>query len=424
MPIRREQAQEIVRRLARGRNVDGLAELLAPVGAEARPIPPSVPAPREWTESARAQRVAFVEEMGVEIPHLDGRAGSPDPATLQGSIENQLGMVRIPVGLAGPLRVNGLHASGDFYVPLATSEGALVASYDRGARLLTRAGGVAAIVTAEQVQRAPGFAFADMATAALFARWLTEQFDRMAEVAGRHTRHGTLLDVSVNLQANWVYAILDFHTGDAAGQNMVTFCTAAICEDLLERTPHRPEHWFVEANLSGDKKATALSFSRTRGRHVMAEALLPRPLVEKGLRTTPERMADYWRMGLVAGVQTGSIGVSGHIANGLAAVFLATGQDVACISEAAIGITRMEVRDGDLYCSVSLPNLIVGTVGGGTRLPGAREALRIMGCDGDGGAPRLAEIIAALVLGGEISIVGALCAGEFARAHEQLGRPG
>ena len=133
-------------------------------------------------------------------------------------------------------------------------------------------------------------------------------------------------------------------------------------------------------------------------------------------------MCDYWRMSFVAGVQQGSIGVSGHIANGIAALFLATGQDVACVSEARVGITRMETRGDDLYIALTLPNLIVGTVGGGTRLPTAQECLAIMDCVGTGKAARLAEIAAAMALAGEISIMGALCAGEFAQAHASLGR--
>src|SRR5690606_36646475 len=188
------------------------------------------------------------------------------------------------------------------------------------------------------------------------------------------------------------------------------------------RTPIQPSYWFLESNMSGDKKATAMSFLQTRGRNVTAEALLPRRLVVRGLRTTPERMVDYWSMSFVAGVQTGSIGVSGHIANGLAALFIAYGQDVACVSEASIGTTRMECRDGDLYCALTLPALIVGTVGGGTELPTARECLGILDCMGDGKAGRLAEICAATALAGEISIIGALCANEFADAHRRLGR--
>lgn len=423
MPITHEDARRIAQRLARGRSIEGLAELLAPVSAEARPVPPPVPQPREWSAEATAARLAFLAERGAEIAHIAGRAEPMDPAELRGSIENHIGMAQVPMGLIGPVRVNGLHASGDFYVPLATSEGALVASYDRGARVITQAGGCAALTVTEHVQRAPGFVFRSMAEAGLFAHWVVTQFDRFAELAARHTRHGRLLDVSVHLQANHVYVIFDYHTGDAAGQNMVTFCTAAICEDIVERSPRKPESWFVESNMSGDKKATALSFQRTRGRNATAEAVLPAELVEAALRTTPARMCEYWRMSFIGGVQSGSIGVSGHVANGLAALFLATGQDVACVSEAAVGVTRFELTDdGDLYAMVNLPNLIVGTVGGGTRLPTAREGLRIMGCDGPDTAARYAEICAAVVLGGELSIVAALCSGEFARAHEKFGR--
>jgi hydroxymethylglutaryl-CoA reductase (NADPH) len=168
-----------------------------------------------------------------------------------------------------------------------------------------------------------------------------------------------------------------------------------------------------------------LSFLNTRGRHAMAEVVLPRDLVEDGLHTKPERMCDYWRMSFVGGAQTGSIGVSGHVANGLAALFIACGQDAACVSEASVGITRLELTpEGDLYAGVTLPNLIVGTVGGGTKLPTARECLSILHCEGDGKASKFAEICAATVLAGELSIVGALCAGDFASAHERLGRAG
>jgi hydroxymethylglutaryl-CoA reductase (NADPH) len=423
MPITHGQARQIAERLARGRKPELLTELLAPTPESKRAFPPSVPLSREWGADAVAERVSFIEGMGCDVGHLTGRAAPPDPASLKGSIENFIGMAQLPVGLIGPVRVNGLHAHGDYYVPLATSEGALVASYDRGARVITRAGGAATLTTAEQVQRAPGFVFATVAQAALFAAWVVGEFDRWVEVAAQQTRHGRLLDLSVHLQGNHVYCILDYHTGDAAGQNMVTFCTAAVCQEIVARSPQPPTHWFVESNMSGDKKATALSFSRTRGRNTTAEVVIPRQLVEKGLKTSPERMCDYWRMSFIGGVQTGSIGVSGHIANGLAALFIACGQDVACVSEAAVGVTRFELtHEGDLYAALNLPNLIVGTIGGGTRLPTARECLRIMDCDGAGTAARFAEICTTVALGGELSIVGALCSGDFASAHQHLGR--
>ena len=146
-------------------------------------------------------------------------------------------MTQVPTGVIGPLRVNGVHAHGDYYVPLATTEGTLVASYHRGARLASRAGGVAAMVTTEQVQRAPGFVFENIADAAVFAAWATTQFERFRDVAATRTSHGRLIDLLAHIEANHVYLILAYHTGDASGQNMVTFCTEAVCEAMLETSP-------------------------------------------------------------------------------------------------------------------------------------------------------------------------------------------
>lgn len=423
MPISYSRARELAQRLSRGMAFEELSRRLAPVPESVRPLPPRVPGQGQWSAAARAERLALLEQGGADVATLAGRAAQPDPATLQGNIENYIGMTWIPTGLIGPLRVNGLHAAGDYYVPLATSEGALVASYDRGARLISQAGGASCLTTTEQVQRAPGFIFASVAEAALFAAWAVGEFDRFREVAATRTRHGQLVDLMTHIEANHVYLIFAFYTGDAAGQNMVTFCTAAICADILERAPIAPRSWFLESNMSGDKKATVLSFLQTRGRNAIAEVVVGRELFEQRMHTTPERMAEYWRMSFIGGVQTGSIGVSGHISNGIAALFLATGQDAACISEASVGITRMEVTDdGGLYAAVTLPNLIVGTVGGGTGMPTARECLRILDCEGADRAARLAEICAAVALAGELSIVAALCSGDFARAHAKLGR--
>jgi hydroxymethylglutaryl-CoA reductase (NADPH) len=229
--------------------------------------------------------------------------------------------------------------------------------------------------------------------------------------------------MSPHLEGNHAHLVLGFSTGDAAGQNMVTLCAEAVCAWLIEHSPYAPRAWYVEANMSGDKKATAQSLLNSRGRKVLAEAVLPAGLVEAALHTSVQRICEYWRMSFTGGAQTGSIGVSGHVANGLAAAFLATGQDLACVSEASIGITRLEQHDdGALYASLTLPNLIVGSVGGGTRLPTAIECLRLLGCEGPGHADKLAEIIAALCLAGELSIIGALCSGDFASAHARLGR--
>jgi hydroxymethylglutaryl-CoA reductase (NADPH) len=192
---------------------------------------------------------------------------------------------------------------------------------------------------------------------------------------------------------------------------------------ILGRCPVKPKYCFVEANHSGDKKASAQSYQHVRGKKVTAEVRIPAALVEKILHTTPRMMVDYWRMSALGGVLSGTLGVQGHYANGLAALYIACGQDAACVSESAVGVTRMEVGDeGGLYVAVTLPNLIVGTVGGGTGLPAQQACLEILGLAGDGHARAFAEVAAALCLAGELSIIGALCAGHFTRAHEMLAR--
>ncbi|HWE47186.1 MAG TPA: hydroxymethylglutaryl-CoA reductase [Caulobacteraceae bacterium] len=334
------------------------------------------------------------------------------------NIENCIGAVRVPVGAIGPLRINGLFAKGDHYVPLATTEATLVASYGRGAALISAAGGCAAAVIAEGIQRAPGFAFKDLADAGRFVRWVLAEEDTLRAAAQATTRYGKLVGLAPHIEGSCVYLSCTYTTGDAAGQNMVTIATEALCRTIEANCPVKPLYWFVETNLSGDKKATAMAFAGVRGRKVCAEVVLPAELVHAQLHATTARMHDYWRMSALGGVMSGSIGVQGHYANGLAALYLATGQDVACVAESAVGVTRFELRENNaLYASVTLPNIVVGTVGGGTGLPTQQGALSILGLAGAGKARALAEVCAALCLAGELSIIGALAAGHFTRAH-------
>jgi hydroxymethylglutaryl-CoA reductase (NADPH) len=354
---------------------------------------------------------------------LLGEADAAGAARYEANIENFVGTVKVPVGVAGPLRVNGLFAHGDYYVPLATTEAALVASYNRGSLLITAAGGCAAALIDEGVSRAPGFAFDSLVEVGAFLGWLAEQLETLKQVGEATTRYGRFKDLHISLEGNHVYLIFDFTTGDAAGQNMVTIATDAIVAHIVAHCPTKPKYHFIEANHSGDKKASAQSYQRVRGKKVTAELRLPAALVEKVLHTTPRMMVDYWRMSALGGVLSGTLGVQGHYANGLAALYIACGQDAACVSESAVGVTRMERTDDDgLYVAVTLPNLIVGTVGGGTGLPSQRACLEILGLAGQGQARAFAEVAAALCLAGELSIIGALCAGHFTRAHQMLAR--
>jgi len=421
-----------LRQLFADRSAEALAEALRPKPEQkaAAKLPrdmsisPSL-VKRRWTLldawlAATRHAPAKLETLRATLldPHSEA-----DMEQWQRNIENFIGTVKLPVGLAGPLRVNGLFAQGDYYLPLATTEAALVASYSRGAQLISQAGGATTLLLSEGVSRAPGFAFANLREVGAFVAWALPRLDDFRSEAERTTAHGKLVDMQVTIEGNHVYLRFDYHTGDAAGQNMVTLATAAICDYIERHSPVRPAHWFIEANLSGDKKASAQSFLSVRGKKVTAEVRLPAALVEKMLHTTPAKMVDYWRMSAMGGVLSGTIGVQGHYANGLAALYIACGQDAACVSESAVGVTRFELdQDGGLYAAVTLPNLIVGTVGGGTGLPSQHACLALMGLAGAVHARAFAEVTAALLLGGELSIIGALCAGHFARAHQTLAR--
>lgn len=339
------------------------------------------------------------------------------------NIENFIGTVELPLGLAGPLRIRGLHARGDYYVPLATTEAALVASYARGAQAISASGGCRALLLSEGVARTPVFSFTDLIEAGRFVVWLSGQLEAMKAVAEGTTRFGKLLDVGVQLEGNHVYLHLEYSTGDAAGQNMVTIASHAVCRFLLANSPVTPATWYVEGNLSGDKKASHLSFGNVRGKKVTAEVTLTAEVLEQRLHCRAAQLVDYWRVSAIGGVMSGNIGLQGHYANGLAAVYIACGQDAACVAESAVGVTRFEpVGDGDLYVSVTLPNIIVGTVGGGTALPSQRACLDLLGLGGAGHANAFAEVVAGLVLAGEVSITAALVSDDFASAHQRLAR--
>lgn len=420
MPSDSTQARVFLGRLLQGRSK---AELLRRLEPNREDPAPKVPAGARITPEIvgrRWRRIAAPP--GVRERLL----GDDDVEQMSGygrNIENFIGLTRLPLGLAGPLRVNGLFAKGDYYLPLATTEAALVASCHRGACLLSQAGGCSSMLLAEGVSRSPGFAFPTAREAGLFVAWVVENLEPIRAAAEATTRHGRLSDLRVTVEGNHVYLLLEFLTGDASGQNMATIAAEAACALIVQEAPVKPDYFFIEANMSGDKKASAQSFLRVRGKKVTAEALIPAQLVERALHTTPRRMADYWRMSALGGVLSGTIGVQGHYANGLAALYIACGQDAACIAESAVGVTRFEVRDdGALYAAVTLPNLMVGTVGGGTGLPTQRACLELMGLHGEGKARALAEVCAGAALAGELSIIGALAAGEFTAAHKKLAR--
>lgn len=406
-----------------GGTPDSLSEALRPRLPSEHPMPRRLPAATEHTSEALERRREHLGGEAIRVERLAGEAGRPAPEALAGRIEGHVGFAQVPVGVVGPLRVNGTAAHGDFFVPLATTEGALLASYQHAFNVLGRAGGVAAVCSREAVGRTPCFTFERLVEAARFVAWLPESVALAREAIAGTSNHCRLSDMRPLLVGNQVFVLIEYATGDAAGQNMVTLATDAVCRAMLEASPVKPLRWLIEGNLSGDKKATSLALLGARGRRVNADAALPASHVKRFFRAEPQALVHAWETSITGSLQSGTVGLQGNVANAVAALFLACGQDVACVSEAVTGITRIEMTAaGDLYLSVTLPNLIVGTVGGGTSMPTARECLEMMDCVGDGKARKLAEITASLALAGELALCGAMASGSFAEAHGTLGR--
>jgi hydroxymethylglutaryl-CoA reductase (NADPH) len=384
-----------------------------------------LPATTDSSTDALLERRRRLSEAGYGIEQISGAGTEIGPEQLAGSIEGFIGFARVPLGVAGPLRIAGSAARGDFFVPFATSEGTLVASFQHAFNAMNRGGAVAALCGDEQVGRAPCFEFASLAQAGAFARWLPTRFASFQQTAQTTSRYCRLRAMNASVIGNTVYVLFEFSTGDAAGQNMVTLSTQAICERLLGEAPHAPRAWIIESMLSGDKRATPMAFRSARGRNVSAEIVLPAKTVERYWRTDAANMERAWRQAVHGSVQTGAVGLQGNVANALAAIFIACGQDVACVAEATTALARFErTQAGEIYASITLPNLIVGTVGGGTYLPTASECLAMLGCAGSGHASKFAEICASVALAGEIAIVGAMSSGQFAGAHASGGRKG
>jgi hydroxymethylglutaryl-CoA reductase (NADPH) len=384
---------------------------------------PPVPRRREgdYCEEMAARRRAFAaERTGVRLSHVGHY--SVDPASLAGNVENFLGVAQVPIGLAGPLRITGEHARGEFYVPLATTEGTLVASYNRGMRLLTACGGVTTTIIDAQMQRGPVFVLGDARQAREFGIWVDANLGGITAAAEATTRIGKLRSVAQYAVGPLRFLRFNFTTGDAAGQNMTGRATLAACEWIRAHHPGHPE-FILSGNVDTDKKHSQMNVIETRGRRVVAEAVLRDAQLRELMGVSAQRLFWARQISNAGALLAGAASNGAHAANGLAALFIATGQDVANVAEshAMLGYSQL-LHSGDYYASITLPALIVATHGGGTRLATQRECLELLGCTGDGTAGRFAEICAAVVLAGEISLSCAVLHGDWVSSHEVLGR--
>jgi hydroxymethylglutaryl-CoA reductase (NADPH) len=403
--------------------------------------------------AAAARRHLLEQEIGVDLDAIADYTFDADG--VDANVENLLGGAQLPMGVAGPVPVDGGAADGEYYLPMATTEGALVASVNRGLSAIRAAGGSTARVTSSGMTRAPVFRVDGIAAAERVVEWVRDNEGALREAAESTTSHGELTAVDPYVVGDSVFLRFVYDTKDAMGMNMATIATREATELVEEETP--ASLVALSGNLCSDKKPAAINAIEGRGRSVTADVVLPREYVEETLKTTPEAMVEgNTRKNLIGSAKAASLGFNAHAANTVAAVFLATGQDPAQVVEGANAITTMEVREsedersesstdmsgerkrpanrdesdadgGNLYASISFASLEVGTVGGGTKLPTQSEALDVLGHAGGGepagaNADALAELIAVGALAGELSLVAAFTSRHLASAHEELGR--
>ena len=386
---------------------------------------PRVPGRGLYTEEARQERVQFIrEQTGSRLEKVERT--SLDPQKLTGNIEAFIGSVELPVGIAGPMVIKGREANGVFYAPLATSEGALVASVSRGAMAISKSGGATSHVIQQRMMRVPLFSFYHMEAAVFFAEWVRQHFRETKREVEKYSDHANLVDLRPFVIGRDVHVYFSYETGDAAGQNMTTTCTWNACKWILKQMQHfkdiQIQKFLIDGSLSNDKRVTHQSFIRGRGIRVMSEVFIPEDILMSVLKVTPGQLIEAYYACVAGCIQASMIGVNGTVANVIAAIFASTGQDIASVHESSLAHFHLERSNNGIYGSMMLPSLVIGTVGGGTNLGHQRECLEILGCRGAGNSHKLAEIISSFCLALDLSTLSAIASGQFASAHERLGR--
>lgn len=375
----------------------------------------------DYSDSAIGKRQEFVEKFtGAKLNHIKNY--SFDPHVLQGNCEHFTGVAQIPIGFAGPVKINGEFAQGDFLIPMATTEGTLVASYNRGMKVLNLSGGVKCTVVSDAMQRAPVFVFEDAREGRKFVSWVSDNIEKIRDEAEATSSVAKLKDIDPYTANKFVYLRFNYRTGDAAGQNMVGRATFAACSWIIDNY-QGIKHFYLESNFATDKKASQVNIMRTRGKRVTAEVTIPRNVLIENMRVEPESLTYHSQVANVGAFMSGANNNGAHSANGITAMFIATGQDVANVSESSAGMVYSELTpEKDLYISITIPSLIVATHGGGTGLATQRECLELLGCVGRGTVNKFAEIVAGVVLAGEISLASAISSSDWVSSHEKYGR--
>jgi hydroxymethylglutaryl-CoA reductase (NADPH) len=350
------------------------------------------------------------------------------------NIENPIGTTQIPLGFAGELKVNGTHANGSYPIILATTEGRLVAGMSRGIKLFNEVDGVTTTIMKEGMARAPVVRVKSARDAVRLINWVhsKEAFDFFKDEFQKSAKYAQLKEVKAYTAGRYVHIRFKSSTGAAMGMNMITIASRKAVDAMISKVKKELglDVTFISTtgNLCTDKKPAYIDILEGRGVSVIAEATIPKKLLEEKFRVTPERVAEICRVKCLQGsALAGSHGLNAHIANTLAAMYIAHGQDPAQIVEGSQAITDALVIDGDLYVSCFLPALEVGTYGGGTKRETQQEVLKLIGLYGEGddsGKTRLAfaEVVAASCLASEINLLAIESAGELASTHGSLKR--
>ncbi len=358
------------------------------------------------------------EITGIKLEHICSY--SIPPESMHGNIESPLGVCQVPLGITGPLHVKGDFANGNFFVPMATTEGALVLTYQMGIKVISMSGGARVKVLHDLIHIDPLFYLNDLDDTQNFIHWINSNFIQIKEVAESTTRYGKLQKIEPIIVSRAVVLKFLFTTGDAHGLNMINKACEKACQFIKTQTK---KHFILRSHFSSIKGAASSIIHSGQAKAVMAETTVPRKVIQKIFKLDPEQIEKYYKTAILAGIYSGRIGATCHAANAIAAIFLACGQDIADVSVSHVGITNFEVTEtGDLYSNIFIPNLFVGTIGGGTGLGTQKECLQIMDCYGKDKVYKFSEIIGAVVLAGEISVIAALVSGTYVEAHERHGR--
>ena len=385
-----------------------------------------VPGRGLMNQTAFELRMKYLESLSKDIgKHVNSETIAL--SQVQNNIESFIGTIEIPLGLIGPILFNDKNKTPEWvHAAIATTEGALAASMNRGSKAISECGGFKAHIVHQKMLRTPMFTFQSMQEALEFDVWIKNNFEQIKKITQKHSNYANLHEINSVIVGKIIHLKFIYSTGDASGQNMTTSCTWNACLWIEENFQKQAEieilHFVIDGNGSSDKKVSYYALQNGRGTYAISECFLTHEVIEKTLRTNAEDMFRSFNHSMAISRLDGMIGYNINVANTIAGIFGATGQDLASIHESSTAVLQMEKTTTGLYVSLTLPNLVVGTVGGGTHLPVASKILELMDCKGAGKVARFAKLISGYALALEISTLAAIVSGQFARAHQKLGR--